>query len=172
MQKSSFVCLIYFFLINAFSNGVLAQKLKEVPVFSNDSIKLTTIKKPRNQTNFDESSMIIKIEDVLSDMDYNVISSKQPIRTGEYEAFKLSDTIKFLGIRLKVYDTPILVRHDIMLDKLDDDTIEVWLKSFVLVKPNDSQITIDESTELGKSYSRKKFKRELRAKIKSVIKYD
>ena len=173
MNNSNLIFLLTFLIISLFSSECLAQnETKEINIFKNDSIKLTNIKKPKKQAYFNEANMIEKIEDVLSEMDYNIISQTLPIKTDEYEAFKISDTIKFFGIRLKIHDTPVLVRHDISLDKLNENTIQVWLKSFVLVKPSDSQITIDEATDEAKEYFSNHFQKDLKRKIRKVLRND
>ena len=139
--------------------------LIEHPLYPNDSIKIMRIR----NNNIDENAMIYKIEEILNNMEYDVISSDLPIRTDKYEASRVRDTIKFLFIRLDVIDYPIMVRHNISFEKLENDKLAVWLKSYVLVEEDGTDENINQAIEIGKKYTRKEFKKSLRDELRKII---
>jgi len=158
------IVLFIILLSNAVSAQIINADSKVIPLFGNDSIKIATIR----LSNFDESTVIHDIENILNNMDYDIISAKLPIKTDRFEAYRVKDTIKFWFIRLDIIDYPVLVSHDISLATLSNGRVGVWLKSFVFVKDSDTEENIEEAKKIGQRYLRKEFKRALRKELNNI----
>lgn len=168
MNKLEAKFVLFIVLIALFCNSCFAQIIstdsKVIALFGNDSIKIATIR----LSNFDESTVVDDIETILNNMDYDIISAKLPIKTDQFEAHRVKDTIKFWFIRLDIIDYPVLVSHDISLAELNNGRVGVWLKSYVFVKNSDTEENIEEAKKIGQRYLRKEFKKALRKELNNI----